>query len=118
MSQETNRVPRWRLVLGGRLGGRGLAGYGGLDAQTVILEGDPEINRPEGAEQPNSFCGHAWLSGVSEYAGFVGLEFFVPGIFSTPRALKLGLPNVKMLGEGVLFAKLHAPFVEGMEVAP
>ena len=105
-------------ILLGSLCCRAFSGDGALCPQAVVFEGDPEINRSEGAEQPNSFCGHAWLAGVSEDAGFVSLKFFVPGIFSSPWALEFGLPNVEVVGEGVLFAKLHAPLVESVQVAP
>ena len=105
-------------VLGGSLCCWAFSGDGTLNPQTVVLEGDSEIDCTKGSEQSDSFFGHAWLAGVPEDGGFVSLELFVPGIFPTPRALKLGLPNVKVVGEGVLFAELHAPLVEGMEVGP
>ena len=55
---------------------------------------------------------------MSEDAGLVSLKLFVPGILSAPRALEFGLPDVKVVGEGVLFAKLNAPLVESVQVAP
>ena len=105
-------------VLIGSLCFRAFSGDGTLHPQTVVLECDAEINRPEGPEQTDPLLGHSRLAWVSEDARLIGLKLFVPGILSAARALEFGLPNLKVVGEGVLLAKLHAPLVEGMEVAP